>query len=203
MGGALETGMKRDAELQDFVTAAGEAFARFAPLQKPAEVSDAIFKALAKVAGPGQLAPLRLPVCDLLEPAMRPVGQVPELLPLVEAFRRIAPRLHWKQRADSTGTASGNFAANHANAMIIGPGGLEQRDDIWLGVTLMAPAIRYPDHDHAPEEVYLVLSDGEFSQADGAWFTPGIGGSFYNEPGIKHAMRSTGQSLFAFWVLRA
>ncbi|MEK1886834.1 MAG: dimethylsulfonioproprionate lyase family protein, partial [Phyllobacterium sp.] len=61
---------------------------------------------------------------------------------------------------------------------------------------------RYPDHDHSPEEVYLVLSNGEFRQGEGEWFSPGIGGSFYNVPNINHAMRSLDKPLFAFWALR-
>ena len=86
--------------------------------------------------------------------------------------------------------------------MIVGPGGLEERSDVWLGVSVLAPDVRYPDHDHAPEEVYLVLSDAEFRQGGGDWFAPGIGGSFYNEPGIRHAMRSRHAPLFAFWALQ-
>jgi hypothetical protein len=66
----------------------------------------------------------------------------------------------------------------------------------------MAPKVRYPDHQHEPEEVYLVLSEGDFRQGEGAWFSPGIGGSFYNPPKIKHAMRSVARPLFAFWALR-
>ena len=85
--------------------------------------------------------------------------------------------------------------------MIVGPGGLERRTDAWLGVSLLAPDVRYPDHRHPPEETYLVMSDGEFSQRGGPWFRPGIGGSFYNEPGITHAMRSFDDPLFAFWAL--
>jgi hypothetical protein len=87
--------------------------------------------------------------------------------------------------------------------MILGPNGLEERGDIWLGVTLMAPNVRYPNHVHAPEEVYLVLSKGEFRQDDGAWFSPGIGGSFYNAPSIRHAMRSVETPLLALWALQA
>jgi hypothetical protein len=30
-----------------------------------------------------------------------------------------------------------------------------------------------------------------------------IGGSLYNQPGIKHALRSLGTPLFALWALRA
>ena len=48
-----------------------------------------------------------------------------------------------------------------------------------------------------------MLSEGEFRQGDGDWFAPGIGGSFYNVPGIRHAMRSGDTPLFALWALRA
>jgi hypothetical protein len=85
--------------------------------------------------------------------------------------------------------------------MILGPAGLEHRTDVWLGVSLMAPSVRYTDHAHAPEETYLVLSEGEFRQGEADWFTPGVGGSFYNPPWIKHAMRSGAAPLFAFWAL--
>ena len=59
----------------------------------------------------------------------------------------------------------------------------------------------YPDHSHSPEEIYLVLTGGAFRQADGAWFEPGVGGTFYNEPGIAHAMASGGKPLLAVWCL--
>jgi hypothetical protein len=67
----------------------------------------------------------------------------------------------------------------------------------------MAANVHYPNHDQAPEEIYLVLSAGEFQQGEGGWFSPGIGGSFYNAPGIRHAMRSLNTPLFAFWALLA
>jgi hypothetical protein len=120
---------------------------------------------------------------------------------LLAAFRTIEPSLEWQRRASFDETASANFADGHANAMIIGPAGLEHRDDLWIGASLMAPFVRYTDHAHAPEETYLVMSDGEFRQGDADWFTPGVGGSFYNPPWIKHAMRSLATPLFAFWAL--
>ena len=46
-----------------------------------------------------------------------------------------------------------------------------------------------------------MLSDGEFRQGDADWFTPGVGGSFYNTPFITHAMRSAHTPLFSFWAL--
>ena len=142
----------------------------------------------------------QLPVCQFLSKISVDVGS-PVLGELLARFQAVEPLLIWRHRQDISGTASENFQDEHANAMIVGPGGLEERSDVWFGATLMAPNVRYPDHDHAPEEIYLVMSDGEFQHGDSAWFLPGIGGSFYNPPGIKHSMRSTDQPLFAFWVL--
>jgi hypothetical protein len=42
----------------------------------------------------------------------------------------------------------------------------------------MAPNTRYPDHRHPPEEIYVVLSGGQWRQASGPWYEPGIGRRF-------------------------
>jgi hypothetical protein len=52
-----------------------------------------------------------------------------------------------------------------------------------------------------PEEVYLVLSPGRFQHGESGWFEPGIGGTLYNEPNIRHAMVSDGAPLLALWHL--
>lgn len=143
----------------------------------------------------------RLPVCGQhLETALAVTTGRPWLDLLIERFRDLEPMLDWRPRTGDA-SASENFAEGHANTMIVGPGGLEERRDVWLGVSLLAPHVRYPDHDHAPEETYLVLSDSEFMHGDSGWFSPGIGGSFYNPPGIRHAMRAGDTPLFAFWAL--
>jgi hypothetical protein len=110
----------------------------------------------------------------------------------------VEPQLRWRRRESYDHTASENFPSGHANAMIVGPGGLEERNDVWVGVSLLAPSVRYPDHSHPPEEVYLVASDGEFRQGRGSWFTPGVGGTLYNSPGIQHAMRSSNTPSLVF-----
>jgi quercetin dioxygenase-like cupin family protein len=65
----------------------------------------------------------------------------------------------------------------------------------------MAPHTRYPDHRHPPEEIYVVLSEGEWCQESGPWHEPGIGGLVYNPPNIVHAMRSAERPLLALWFL--
>ncbi len=118
------------------------------------------------------------------------------------SLRALAPQLRWSERPGPAPGANDLFAGGHANAMVIGPEGIENRRDLWIGISLLAPGVRYPDHDHAPPEVYLVLTPGRFMHGSKDWFSPGVGGSFYNPPGIMHAMAAeAGQPLVALWVL--
>jgi len=193
--------MQRDAALQSFADAALAAFAEVAPGPEARVSLRRIADALATPALRRDRPGSRLPVCAHLDAALAVETGRPSLRRLVDAFRAIEPDLEWVRRASFDETASANFVDGHANAMILGPAGLENRRDVWFGVSLLAPHVRYTDHSHAPEETYLVLSDGDFRQGDGDWFTPGVGGSFYNTPFITHAMRSGDAPLFAFWAL--
>jgi quercetin dioxygenase-like cupin family protein len=139
-------------------------------------------------------SPQRLPVCAHLAAAYA------ETRPdLAEAFAALEPELVWKKRAFPDAPAA--FAEGHASARILGPDGLEQRGGLVAGFSLVAPGITYPEHDHPPEEIYLVLSGGEWWQAGGAWHAPGPGGIVHNPPGIRHAMRGTSVPLLAIWFL--
>ncbi len=198
--------MDREPRLQAFLDAALAAFLAHATSEE-ARAALAAIAAAAREVHPGrQGAGSRLPVCEWLTLALANASAAPlspEARALLVAFVAVEPLVEWRRRPGPNVNAGPGFDEGHANAMFLGPGGIEARQDFWLGVSLLAPHVRYPDHDHAPEEVYLVLSGGEFSQDGGAWFTPGIGGSFWNRPGIMHAMRSGAAPLFAFWVLRA
>lgn len=194
--------MARSEALQDFLDAVLAAFDERAR-DPEARASLARIAAILETAKPeradiGQ----RLPVCDrYLNTALAVTTGDAALDRLIGRFKALEPSLGWRTRPTHDGTASENFLEGHANTMIVGPGALEDRRDVWLGATLMAPNVRYPDHDHAPEETYLILSESEFMHGDSGWFSPGIGGSFYNIPGIRHAMRSGETPLFAFWAL--
>jgi quercetin dioxygenase-like cupin family protein len=86
--------------------------------------------------------------------------------------------------------------------MIVGSGdSVEQRDDVAIGASLLAPHVRYPDHRHRPEEVYLLLTAGRFQHDNSDWFEPGPGGTFHNEPNVLHAMVSGEVPLLAIWCL--
>jgi len=120
---------------------------------------------------------------------------------LADGFAAIEPRLHWAKRPAGGPFASENWPDGHANAMIIGPVGLERRNDMQIGVSLLAPNVRYPDHNHLPEEVYVVLSPGRFKHGASDWFGRGVGGTFHNVPNVIHAMASDDVPLLAIWTL--
>lgn len=196
--------MTRGKPLQDFLDAAETAFREKATDERAKESLAQIFLALETVYPKSDMIGTRLPVCEHLADTANPSRfSDPTLRHLMETFARLEPELEWCLRAGGWAGASANFAESHANALIVGPKGLERREDVWFGVSLVAPHVRYPDHNHPPEETYLVMSEGEFRNEDSDWVAPGVGGTFYNSPGIVHAMRTDTQPLFAFWALKA
>lgn len=161
-----------------------------------------VFARLDGAVGRTKVGSTRFPACAMLPRALDAAkAAAPALSRVASAFEALVPSLGWSQRNGGP-QASANLMDGHANAMVVGPGGLEDRSDVWVGLSLLAPHVRYPDHHHAPEEAYLLLSPGEFRQGDGAWFEPGPGGTLFNEPGILHAMRSGAAPLLALWCLR-
>ncbi len=193
----------RSPDLQSFLVAAEAAIRDGTDASESvAAAAGRIFTALqvpSVEAGPTE--PCRLPVCSHLEAALDNARRhSAPVRALADAFAAIEPQLNWSVRADA-GNHPRGFLDSHANATIVGPDGIEVRRDVRIGVSLMAPHTTYPDHRHPPEEVYVVLSGGEWRQESNPWHAPGIGGLVYNPPNIVHAMRSMDQPLLAFWFL--
>ena len=118
---------------------------------------------------------------------------------LAAALREIEPHLSWNNQSERRKSAM--LADNYADTFIVGPGGFAPSSEIEIGISVMAPQITYPDHRHPPEELYLVLSEGEWRQNADAWHEPGVGGVVYNPADIVHAMRAGTKPLFAIWCL--
>jgi hypothetical protein len=193
---------ERPKHLQDFIDALRGEFAHGQPGAAAGRCLRRVFDALDSPRPVAAKEPTRLPACSHLGDALETVRNGgPSLAKIADAFAALEPHLAWTRRASADHSASASFADGHANAMVVGPNGFEERSDAWVGVSLLAPHVRYPDHHHVPEEVYLVLSKGKFRQGEEEWFEPGIGGSFYNTPNIRHAMASGDTPLFAVWCL--
>lgn len=192
--------MSRDPALTTLYASLFDAVAR-AP-SPPAGAREAAGLVSARLQLPGEAAPpasRKPPVAAAHLPSA--LGAAERHVPaLAGALAALAERLTWAARPGSD-AVPGDFEHRHANALIAGPEGLERRDDLRIGVSLMAPDTRYPDHRHPPEEVYVVLSEGEWRQEAGPWHRPGPGGLVYNPHNIVHAMRAGPAPLLALWML--
>jgi quercetin dioxygenase-like cupin family protein len=192
----------RHEQLQEFLESLNGAISVSDGGRDVSSVAKRLFAMLAHPAPPAAEKAARLPACRHLPAALQSAQSgSPQLARLATALAAIEPSLEWKARTTSGPFASDNWPDGHANAMIIGPGGVEDRDDIMIGVSLLAPHVRYPDHHHAPEEIYLAMTRGRFQHGESDWCEPGPGGAFHNEPNIKHAMASDEGPLLAIWCL--
>jgi len=194
--------MDRSGALQAFVDALSAALDDAQAGPDVSRVSRRLFSSLDRAFPAGRFPSCQRNVCRYLPEVLSLPGTAgPSVKELGRCFSEIEPGLRWLPRPSSGPHASGNWAEGHANAMIIGPGGLEDRDDVAIGVSLMAPHVRYPDHSHGPEEIYLVMTPGRFQHGDSGWFSPGRGGTLHNVPNIRHAMASDDVPFLAFWCL--
>jgi mannose-6-phosphate isomerase-like protein (cupin superfamily) len=189
-------------DFQSFLTLAeGAIYQAF--LEGPAHsAAERIFSALRMPSAQASTpATGRLPVCRHLPAALEHARRQPGPVgALAEAFAAIEPQLNWQVRPGAE-TQGQLFLNGHANAAITGPEGLEIRHDVRIGASLMTPDTQYPDHRHPPEEIYVVLSGGQWRQGSDPWHEPGTGGLVYNPPNVVHAMRSTERPLLALWFL--
>jgi quercetin dioxygenase-like cupin family protein len=190
----------RDPAIQEFLTSLKEVFRATAIGPEASAAIDRIYGALQTPGAAGPEVGKRLPVCRYLDDALVTARTASaSLARITDAFAALEPSLAWKPRPAGGPFASDNWPEGHANATVVGPNGLEHQEDLAIGASLLAPHVRYPDHNHGPEEVYLVLSPGRFQHGESGWFEPGPGGTLYNRPNIKHAMASDEAPLLAFW----
>lgn len=146
----------RNQSLQEFLNAAQTAYLSRASDSNSVRSLNQIFAALETPAPQSNAASGRIPVCHYLDEIAAHTNSFPADLQLtMEKFSAIEPALQWRPRQGDCTGASENFWENHANAMVVGPNGLETREDVWLRVSLVGPNVRYPDHQHPPKKPIL------------------------------------------------
>ena len=127
-----------------------------------------------------------------------------ELTDLARSFARIAPSVAWSQNRSYTAeNTDAEFLNGYAYAGLSGPEGPVLCTVPRGGFMLMGPDVTYPDHHHAPREVYLVLTPGTQWRLDqGDWFDVSPGDLIYHRPWQMHAMRTRSEPLLAFagWI---
>lgn len=192
----------RPEQLQNFIEALAGALLAERGGYDGRPIAEKVFAEARAPAGSVNLgAGQTLPVLGHLDAAFGRARQVPGALGRVaDAFAALSPSLPWR-KTGATHPAEAGFADGHANVAIVGKGGVEDRPGFWIGASLVAPGVTYPDHSHPPEEVYLLLSPGAFKHGDGGWTDLAAGDTFHNVPGITHAMRAGTDPLLAVWLL--
>ena len=195
---------KRPQRLQDFIDSVRNAVRANARRPDAVAAGRRIFDALDGAVGSlSRSDGTRLPACAHFERALRSARAVsPEIAGVADAFETLEPSLTWVRRAGCE-THGEAFTAGHANTWIVGPAGVEQRADVIIGASLLAPDLRYPEHHHPPQELYVVMSEGDWFNREDGWYTPGPGAIVYHRSNISHAMRSGGAPLLAVWCLAA
>ncbi|WP_020209986.1 dimethylsulfonioproprionate lyase family protein [Gilvimarinus chinensis] len=193
--------MQRSAKLQTFFDALYQSFARAKPSAEVTALAEKLFTRLEVPGDQHAPQPQNLPVCRFLQPAIdSAVDSGGATAKLATALGDITPQLAWTPIPSYT-EREDTLTDRRANAEVVGSRGLELRQDIRIGVSLLAPHSLYPDHQHPPEEIYAVLSPGQWRQENGPWHSPGIGGTVHNTPHIVHSMRSASAPLLAVWCL--
>ncbi|ACI59676.1 conserved hypothetical protein (plasmid) [Rhizobium leguminosarum bv. trifolii WSM2304] len=120
------------------------------------------------------------------------------LASLADALLEILGGLEWFRGRDGT-YGSVNFAQNHKHALLIGPGAIEHRTDLRIGLTILAPYTRLPDYYQSHARVFLPITRGEFRFGDEGWVASGDGDVLFNAGGRQCAIRCTSVPLINMW----
>jgi len=193
----------RNKDLQYFINTLEEAFRyKIGNYPDAIPVFDRIFLALKNASGmPGEHQHTELHIYNFLEIAVEEARNGPKpISKLTNALIKIEPKLKWYRRPEAK-NFSESFFNGHANAVIVGDGGLEVRNDVRVGVSLVAPSIDYPRHRHPPEELYIVLAPGKWMQNDNKLTLKTPGDLIHNSANCWHAMQSIQTPLLAIWCL--
>lgn len=141
----------------------------------------------------------RLLLTEQIEQALRMLETTSaDMRRVAFALRLLVDQLDWY--TDKTGPyASVNFARGHAHGLLIGPDGIEERSDVRVGVTIMAPYTRFPDHELTTSRLVLALSDGEFWSECSGWWRSQIGAAICQPVGGQFAMRCGARPFLMLW----
>ena len=119
---------------------------------------------------------------------------------LINEMEALSTALRWSQNASyRPGTVPNELLNGYAYAGLAGPGGLIPCEAPLCGFMLMSPHVHYPDHRHAPPEIYLVLTPGtEWRLDQGDWFDVNAGDLIHHSAWQWHATCTRKEPMLAF-----
>jgi len=128
------------------------------------------------------------PALRLLPEALGTAADGP-LAALADAFAALEPQLAWRQNPNYSDARMGaGYMADYAYAVVVGPEGPVEAEDVLVTLLLLGPGRLYPAHAHGPEEVYQVLAGDAYWWREGEdWRLRGAGSLIYHRPWQAHA----------------
>ncbi|MDQ2092220.1 dimethylsulfonioproprionate lyase family protein [Marimonas arenosa] len=143
--------------------------------------------------------PRALPVTDRLPALMSLAG--PQTIELTFSVLAAAPHLCWQQ-SYSEDQVGAHYLANYGWFNLVAPDGPYATDALRVSVGYWEQGLSYPQHHHAPEEIYCVLAGGaRFDSAGRAPIEAAPGTLVHHAPNQSHgfSMRAAPLLAMAFW----
>ncbi|MGK9286597.1 dimethylsulfonioproprionate lyase family protein [Sinorhizobium meliloti] len=194
-------GAGRPAELQEVILALGD-LRLTNSVPSMAKFNLGLVLTLLEKPGPVLAGPHAETSGSLIEGARKALADAARLSEghnrLSAGLKSLMGRLEW-YRGRGGPYASANFAHSHMHALLVGPGALEHRTDLRIGLTVLGPYTRFPDHDQLYSRVFLPLSSGEFRFGDDDWVRSAAGEVLFNGAGRQCAFRCTGNAMVLLW----
>jgi quercetin dioxygenase-like cupin family protein len=121
------------------------------------------------------------------------------LADVLSTFRPLADALPWRYsyspRADKPGLEN-----SMAWAELVGPKAPFHSDQVCLGITVIGPHVRYPEHKHPAIEVYYVLSGTARWTAKGVTKAQPPGTYILHPSNVVHVMETDDEPLIAAYT---
>jgi len=121
------------------------------------------------------------------------------LTDVLDAFRPLATALPWRYSYSPSADKPG-LENRMAWAELVGPQAPFHSDQVCLGLTIIGPHVRYPEHAHPAVEVYYVLS------GTARWTSKGItkaqppGAYILHPSNVVHVMETAEEPLIAAYT---
>ncbi len=125
--------------------------------------------------------------------------------PLVELFEAEKATRKWEQSYSKSDAVVGDdMLSGYGFAEVIGKLGPFVSTKVRSGIGVWAPGIDYPAHQHAAEEVYIVLAgSADFMLDEGPYETRRAGDVVHVTSMRRHGFRTTTEPLTVFYIWQA
>lgn len=121
--------------------------------------------------------------------------------PLVDAVQNAMTELAWHVPLGGDPAAGPGFAQRAMSTGRIGPKTPLKTDDLASGVFVVGPNVKYLDHQHEPEELYLpIAGQADFWNPTNGWHVAGPDHVTIHPQWEWHAMTTGEQPVMIFWA---